>query len=161
MKRVVVESPYGSKDPRVVMRNVAYARACVHDCILRGESPIASHLLLTQPGVLDDNNPEQRKRGIAAGHAWIAVSDYVAVYRDLGFSSGMEEGIAIARSLSRPLMYRNIEILCAHCSQPAVCFGQYEDPESEPAFACGTCCAHGNEDGWCIPYETQPHPAHP
>lgn len=46
MRRVIVESPYAGE----VEANVTYARACVRDCVLRGEAPIASHLLFTQPG---------------------------------------------------------------------------------------------------------------
>ena len=38
-----------------VEENVAYARAAVRDSLLRGESPIASHLLYTQPGILKDS----------------------------------------------------------------------------------------------------------
>ena len=45
---------------------MAYARACVADCLRRGEAPIASHLLYTQPGVLDDDVPEERAQGIAS-----------------------------------------------------------------------------------------------
>tara|TARA_R110000868_G_scaffold384138_1_gene651515 strand:- start:88 stop:420 length:333 start_codon:yes stop_codon:yes gene_type:complete len=83
MKRVVIESPYAGD----VEKNKAYARACVLDCLSRGEAPIASHLLLTQ--VLDDADPEQRAAGIAAGVAWHVVADLVAFYVDHGWSPGM------------------------------------------------------------------------
>lgn len=40
---------------------------------------------------------------------------------------------------------------CSVCTdEPAVCFGAYESPVNL-GFACGNCCAHGNEDGWCKP----------
>jgi hypothetical protein len=46
---------------------------------------------------------------------------------------------------------KDTALICAHCeAQPAVCFGRYEDA-GEPEPACGACCGHGNEDGWCIP----------
>jgi hypothetical protein len=48
-------------------------RAAVRDRILRGESPIASHLLYTQPGFLKDDVPEERHLGIEAGLAWRSV----------------------------------------------------------------------------------------
>ena len=41
MRRVILESPYAGN----VEENVAYARAAVRDSLLRGEAPIASHLL--------------------------------------------------------------------------------------------------------------------
>lgn len=63
---VIVESPYAGD----VDANVTYARRALRDCLERGEAPIASHLLYTQPGVLDDTVPEQRALGIAAGLAW-------------------------------------------------------------------------------------------
>ena len=63
MRRVILESPYAGD----VDRNVAYARACLRDSLLRGEAPIASHLLFTQPGVLDDQIPNERQMGISRG----------------------------------------------------------------------------------------------
>ena len=41
MVLVLLESPYAG----YVERNLAYARACMRDCLLRGEAPFASHLL--------------------------------------------------------------------------------------------------------------------
>lgn len=94
LRRVVLESPFAGD----IAENVAYAKRCVHDCLLRGEAPIASHLLFTQPGILDDNKPEERKLGIAAGHAWTGVADAVVVYADRGISKGMEAGLEAARA---------------------------------------------------------------
>lgn len=53
---VLLESPYAGN----VELNVTYARACMRDCLKRGEAPFASHLLYTQPGVLDDLVPNER-----------------------------------------------------------------------------------------------------
>lgn len=89
---VIVESPYAGD----VERNIAYARACVRDSLRRGEAPIASHLLYTQDGVLDDGRPEERVLGIAAGLSWLRVADASVVYSDLGVSPGMAKGIAAA-----------------------------------------------------------------
>lgn len=88
MRRVIVESPYSGN----VERNERYGRACLADCLARGESPLASHLLYTQPGVLDDTKPDERARGIAAGFAWRRVADATVFYVDLGTSSGMAMG---------------------------------------------------------------------
>jgi hypothetical protein len=108
VRRVIVESPYGSEDPAVIAENVTYARACVRDCLLRGESPSASHLLLTQPGILRDEVPEERKLGIDAGLAWGAVAEATVVYTDRGISRGMQYGIANAERAGRPVEYRTI-----------------------------------------------------
>ena len=85
MIRVIIESPYEG----CIERNIAYARACLRDSLNRGEAPIASHLLYTQPGVLDDNLMNERMLGINAGLAWRSVADKHVFYVDLGYSSGM------------------------------------------------------------------------
>lgn len=104
MKLVILETPFAGD----VERNVAYARACLNDCLQRGEAPIASHLLYTQPGVLDDNKPPERALGIAAGHAWYRVADAAVVYTDRGMSRGMEEGIRVARENGVQIRYRTL-----------------------------------------------------
>ena len=104
MRRVIVESPYAGD----VERNVAYARACVRDCLARGEAPFASHLIYTQPGVLDDGDDEERRRGIDAGLAWLDAADLVAVYTDLGISAGMKDAIARAETEGREIVFRSI-----------------------------------------------------
>ncbi|WP_315747880.1 MULTISPECIES: hypothetical protein [unclassified Bradyrhizobium] len=102
MRRVILESPYAGD----VADNVAYARACVRDALLRGEAPLASHLLYTQPAVLDDNNGRERAHGINAGHAWLHLADAVVVYVDRGISEGMAAGIRMAEFIGVPIEYR-------------------------------------------------------
>jgi len=99
--RVIVESPFAGG-----FTNVKYARRAVRDCLERGESPYASHLLYTQKGLLDDTNAEERKRGIDAAIGWLEVADYVAVYLDLGMTSGMMKGIVRAAKLGKPFRLR-------------------------------------------------------
>lgn len=97
MRRVIVESPYGAPDQAGIERNLRYLRACLADCHRRGEAPIASHGLHTQPGVLDDRVPAEREQGINAGFAWRDFADATVVYTDLGESSGMRAGILDAQ----------------------------------------------------------------
>lgn len=104
MKRVILESPYVGD----VEENIAYARAAVRDCLARGEAPIASHLLYTLPGILDDGVAGERALGIAAGHAWMAQAELMVVYRDRGVSGGMTHAIALAEMRGLPIEYRNI-----------------------------------------------------
>lgn len=101
---VILESPYAGD----VGANVAYARAALRDSLLRGEAPIASHLLYTQPGVLDDNVPAERQHGIDAGLAWRSVAEATVVYVDRGISRGMEYGIAAAQAAGLPIEFRHI-----------------------------------------------------
>jgi hypothetical protein len=74
----------------------------------RGEAPIASHLLYTQPGILDDTTPVERNWGIEAGLAWKRVADASVVYTDLGISRGMQHGIDAAKASGLPVEYRSI-----------------------------------------------------
>ena len=104
MRLVIVESPYAGD----VNTNEEYARDCLRDCLLRGEAPYASHLLYTQPGVLDDDKPEERSHGIQAGFAWRRVAEATVVYTDLGISRGMELGIADAKTRGVPVEYRQL-----------------------------------------------------
>lgn len=71
--RVILESPYVGKTPAERAGNIAYARAAMRDCLLRGESPFASHLLYTQPGVLDDDDAEERAIGITSDDVTLAI----------------------------------------------------------------------------------------
>lgn len=102
MRLVIIESPYAGD----VERNVRYARAAMADSIVRGEAPFASHLLYTQPGILRDEIPDERLRGIEAGFAWGAHAELVAVYTDLGISRGMELGMQAARARGTPIEHR-------------------------------------------------------
>ena len=102
MRLVIIESPYKGNDWKDLERNNRYLQACIRDCINRGESPYASHQMLTD--ALDDTNPIERAVGIKAGLAWrhartpIRSSDgavigfdpvCIVVYTDLGWSDGM------------------------------------------------------------------------
>ncbi len=114
MRRVILESPYAGD----VEENVKYARACLRDCLLRGEAPIASHLLYTQPGVLKDEISAERQHGIDAGLVWGSVAEATVVYVDRGISRGMQYGIANAEKAGRPVEYRWIyPVKCEKCGE--------------------------------------------
>lgn len=102
MRCVILESPFAGD----VAGNIKYAKACVRDCLTRGEGPIASHLLFTQPGILDDTKKEERALGIGAGHAWYPCAEAAVVYLDRGMSSGMIAGIKIAHKYEVPVEIR-------------------------------------------------------
>lgn len=87
MRRVIIESPYAGD----IESNVEYARAAMRDSLKRGEAPIASHLLYTQPGILRDEVPEERQLGIEAGFAWRHAADLAVFYVDRNWSGGMIE----------------------------------------------------------------------
>lgn len=104
MRRVIIESPYAGN----IEWNMKYLRACMRDCLLKGEAPFASHGLYTQPGVLRDEVPEERQHGIDAGFVWRMSADATVVYTDCGMSKGMEYGIKHANELDHPIEYRSL-----------------------------------------------------
>tara|TARA_Y100001937_G_scaffold25152_1_gene36048 strand:- start:20 stop:355 length:336 start_codon:yes stop_codon:yes gene_type:complete len=99
---VIIESPYMGN----VKSNVAYARKCMSDSLLRGESPFASHLLYTQ--VLDDTKEIERLTGMSRAFNWYRHADLMAVYTDKGVSKGMEMGMEVAKNLGINIEYRNL-----------------------------------------------------
>lgn len=111
MRLVILESPYkglGTDAELQMEENITYTRACLRDSLLRGEAPIASHLLYTQPGVLDDDDKDERQHGIDAGLAWKRVADASVVYTDRGISLGMRYGIEAAEAAGIPVEYRKL-----------------------------------------------------
>jgi hypothetical protein len=104
-RRVIIESPYRQGE---VTANIAYAKAALRDSLQRGEAPIASHLLFTQPGILDDSVPEERRLGIEAGLSWYQGAQACVVYCDFGTSDGMLEGIRRAGIHGIPVEKRTL-----------------------------------------------------
>ena len=104
MRLVIIESPYAGN----VARNVAYAERCVRDCLMRGEAPMASHLLYTR--ALCDEVIDQRELGITAGLAWLSAAEASVVYEDLGISPGMQRGIDAAMAAGKSIEYRRIGV---------------------------------------------------
>ena len=104
MKLVIIESPYAGD----ISRNVTYARRALMHSLYSGEAPIASHLLYTQEGVLDDGVLDERELGIAAGLAWRKVAELSVFYADYGWSPGMRKARALLEREHRPYEVRFI-----------------------------------------------------
>lgn len=106
---MIIESPFAGNDKAHEDLHVEYARACLRDSLNRGEAPYASHLLYTQPGILDDDNPAEREHGISCGHLFLKrAADYVAVYADMGISLGMQRGMMAAKECGRVVEFRSL-----------------------------------------------------
>lgn len=113
--RVIIESPYAgvaapgsSERALLVGRNLRYLRACLRDCLLRGEAPFASHGLYTLPDVLNDESAFERELGMNAGFEWRPTAHLTAVYLDLGISPGMHLGIDHATSIGQHIEQRRL-----------------------------------------------------
>lgn len=102
MKLVIIESPYSGD----VERNKRFLQDCIRDCLRRGESPYASHQMLTD--ALCDADPAEREQGIKAGFQWRRVAERTVVYYQLGVSGGMHLGVRHAQSIGQPVIYRTL-----------------------------------------------------
>jgi len=104
MKRVILESPFAGD----IERNISYARKCVKDSLNRNEAPIASHLLYTQDGILNDDIEGERQLGIDAGLAWKHVASMHVFYIDYGMSNGMKYALKYATDNKLKVEFRKI-----------------------------------------------------
>lgn len=93
MKLVILESPYAG----AITENIKYARECLKHSIHQDEAPIASHLLYTQEGILQDSRLAERNLGFAAGLSWLRVADLQVFYTDRGWSAGMIKALEAGR----------------------------------------------------------------
>ncbi len=111
MRLAIIESPYASKSNIEAVRlmqvreNEHYARRLMSWAFAHGFAPYASHLLYTQPGVLDDRIASERTLGIEAGLAWGRCASISIVGLDLGISTGMSYGIRRAALDNREIRY--------------------------------------------------------
>lgn len=102
---VIVESPLAGDVPR----NEHYARTALLDSLLRGEAPIAFHLLY--PQVFDDLDEDQRMEGIFRSMEWQRGAQTLALYCDLGITPGMRTALNFARltpGVKLDVAYRSI-----------------------------------------------------
>ena len=94
-----------------VSRNRRYAMAALKHSLSLGEAPFVPHLLY--PLVLDDDLDTERRQGMEAGLGMLRVAalsptSKLAVYADLGISSGMAAEIAEAERLGIEVVRRTI-----------------------------------------------------
>ncbi len=100
---VFICSPYSGD----TAAHTKYAQSAMLDALGRGDAPYVPHLLY--PQVLDDTDEVDRDVGMAAAKEWLLVSDVLAVYADLGISSGMRDEIALAEANDIEIEYRKIQ----------------------------------------------------
>lgn len=105
-----MESPFAASDKATCEEHREYLEKCLLDCVLRGETPYASHKMLTD--CLDDNDPGQRRIGINAGMAMskiiVSAGGKPVFYLDHGWSRGMQEARKHYQTLSIPYEERYI-----------------------------------------------------
>lgn len=152
MRLVILESPYrGGMTHRE--KNVDYARRCLADSLERGESPLASHLLY--PQVLDDEDEEERQKGLEAGLAWARHAEATVVCIDEGISAGMLEGIKHAHAVERRVELRSLIVNIAQIRQRCQdCYLVYHGAVAIGPIPCPLCI--GERVGPAVPVEPTP-----
>lgn len=91
-KPVIIDSSFKATDTSTNEEHRAYLERAIKDCILRLETPYASHKMLVD--ALDDNDPGQRRICMNAG---LAMSSFLVrtagakpvFYVDYGWTEGM------------------------------------------------------------------------
>ena len=107
MRKVIIESPFAANEKHTEVEHREYLNRCIHDSVLRDESPYASHKMLVDS--LDDSIPEERTLGIEAGFAWKHLDGVNTVfYLDYGWSGGMQKAWTYCKNNNLPFEYREI-----------------------------------------------------
>ena len=86
--KVFICSPFAGDTVRNIIRAQGYCRKAVAE----GHVPFAPHLYF--PQFLEDENPEEREKGMAMGLSWLSHCDEMWVFGEP--SSGMQTEIAYA-----------------------------------------------------------------
>ena len=92
-------SPYRGE----TRRNKEYARELTKAALNSGFAPVTVHLYMTE--VLDEEKPEERSRGMAAGQDILTQCSYILIGTKYGFSEEMREEITLATLKGLTMLY--------------------------------------------------------
>lgn len=147
MKKVYICSPYRASDSVQLDRNIEYAQVLTKRAIEAGLAPITPHLYMTQ--CLNEDKPEERAAGMAAGLTLLKSCDFVIVGVKYGISEGMSAEIRAARE-------QGISVLSADSLYQYICW-EKKIREEQTAWdyaymhACDFCGGRGIKN--CPDYE--------
>ncbi|MDE2732475.1 MAG: hypothetical protein OXM02_02470 [Bacteroidota bacterium] len=101
-RMVFVCSPYRADTATERRAHVNIAvQICRH--VLRwGDIPLAPHLLYPEYGLLNDDDPAERERGLAINRRWIEQCDALVYYKPK-ITSGMQVELKVARALNKTI----------------------------------------------------------
>lgn len=102
MKTCYICSPYRAQTEAELDNNIDYAQQLTKLALAAGLAPITVHLYLTQ--VTNDNIPESRAQGLAAGKELLKQCDVVIVGNERGVSEGMQGEIDLADNNDIPIL---------------------------------------------------------
>lgn len=99
MKTIYVCSPYRGD----VKKHKQYARQLTAAALSYGFAPVTPHLYMTE--CLNDNDQNDRAKGLSAALAVLERCDALVIGADLGISEGMTAEINFARGFAIPLLW--------------------------------------------------------
>ncbi len=102
MKKVYICSPYRAHSSAELDRNIEYVQEITRQVLRAGYAPITPHLYMTQ--CLNENDPEERSIGMAAGLQLLAGCDFVVIGDRYGISEGMDTEMRLAEELGIELV---------------------------------------------------------
>ena len=105
-------SPYRGE----IKRNKEYARHLTKVAINNGFAPVAVHLYITE--VTDEENPLERRKGMAAGMEILRKCGYMIIGDRYGISSGMKEEMQEAHRKGTVILYERSGKLYLQDSAP-------------------------------------------
>lgn len=108
MDIVIIESPYIHQTVQGLGVHRHYLKLCLTDSMERGEAPFAAHGYFTS--WLNDRDKRHRELGFRLTRPFLHAAALVAVYTDLGISTGMSQGIEIGRRAGKPIVYRALGV---------------------------------------------------
>lgn len=108
MKRVYICSRFHADENHTKEENIHKAFFACTVALEKGYAPFAPHLIY--PNCLDDDDPQERSVGLAAGNAWLATCDELWQW-GATISEGMAAEIRLAQELNIPVrIYNSIGI---------------------------------------------------
>ena len=102
---IYICSPYRANTEEQLQKHIEYARELTRAELLAGRCPVAVHLYMTQ--CLDEDKPEERSIGLAAGIGASHHCHKMVVGKRFGISEGMSGEIRTAEELGIEIEYRD------------------------------------------------------
>lgn len=108
-KLAVIEAPFDGNNSRQMKMNVLYARASMHDALLKGYYPFMPQLMYFQKGLIDITNKEEVSLAREACSAWESLAPTRLIYKDRGITEDMMTGIENSKFNQQDNIFINLE----------------------------------------------------
>ena len=108
-KMVIIDSPLKGVDDYETAMNILYAKACVHDSLLKNELALSPDIFYAQDDVLDEEIRKEKSLRKKSKLAWQKRAEKIVLYVDRGISREMNKNLKIAKEDGKEIEYRNLQ----------------------------------------------------